>query len=132
MKNVFLFLSCFLLLSCSSSDDNNPVNSLSVNPPSWTHGTWLIESQGISTGLKFTSSDICSVTLQTSTCHVEQFQVFSQHGSDVSINEPLSSETEYKADFTIDGNTVTYHVKKVSATQMNWINTSGTITLTKK
>ncbi|MCF8716272.1 hypothetical protein JM658_15685 [Joostella atrarenae] len=57
MRN-FLLFGLLIVISCSSSDDNEVVDVQYFNPPTWIQGTWVSKERGVVLdGYKFTSND---------------------------------------------------------------------------
>lgn len=134
MKRLFLFAAlCASLLSCSGDDASSTSNISSINPPTWTHGTWTMAAGGVTTiGLKFTSNDVCTINASTTSCNKQMIDAFSSGGGHTDVEEEIS-DTEYNVDITIGTTTTNYHVQKVSTTQMKWFaNGSTSVTLTKQ
>lgn len=132
-KLLFLFVST-VLFSCSGDDNNDSTNtdSSDMNPPAWAQGTWLMEVGGASTGLKFTTDDVCSVVNSTTTCNKENLSTIKRGGGHVAVEETIS-DTKYIVNITIQSNTTTYNIEKVSATQIKWnLSSTSSATLTKQ
>ena len=51
-----------LALSCSTSDDSSRNNDLSINPPNWIIGTWLLEPITANFGARFTNDDVVLIS----------------------------------------------------------------------
>jgi hypothetical protein len=122
-----------LLLSCSGDDVSTTSNSSSINPPSWTHGSWTTVAGSVTTiGLKFTSNDVCTINASNTSCNKELIEAFSSGGGHTEVEEEIS-DTEYNVDITVGSTTTNYHVQKVSAAQIKWFaNGSTSVTLTKQ
>ena len=60
MKKIILSIFFYVvLISCSSSADEDNYSTISINPPKWIQGTWLFEGEGIgNSSLKFTKNDL--------------------------------------------------------------------------
>ncbi len=132
MKKLFFFLSFVTLLSCSSSDDNSN-NKLEFHPPAWIQGTWMqiINGQAFN-GYKFTSNNVCiKLSPTTEQCYKEMLDSYNNSVANPTISEPIISSTEYKFSFTMQGSTQTYHFRKISNTEIEWISTYD-IPLTKQ
>ncbi|WP_372744583.1 hypothetical protein [Lutibacter sp.] len=56
-KNTLILLLTLVLFSCSKDDDSTSSN-ISINPPSWIQGTWVIDNDYTYVAFKFTSNDM--------------------------------------------------------------------------
>jgi hypothetical protein len=123
MKNLFLaFGITLILISCSSSDDNsNPKNNLSINPPSWILGTWLLEEPNPTSGFRFANDDFCLVLPSQQSCFKESIQLTNNSGGATNVSE-TTTDTSYSIEITLISQIVTYKIEKVSSTQIELIN----------
>lgn len=133
MKKIVLILSAVLAFGCSGSDDSNNVNPnvVSINPPAWIQGTWLLEGSSVQSGFKFTSDDVCINSLGMYACNKESLEMYHDTQVNVDVNEEIS-DTEYSVEITIGSNTTAFEFKKVSATQIKWINSPAQANYTKQ
>ena len=127
MKKFAFMLISLALFSCSKSDEpiSNTTNKL--NPPSWIHGTWIgMSGSGsnlISTGVgfKFLADNWCSILGTTTTCWKEAID--SSMGQ-VAVKEEISN-TEYIVKIKTGATTETYHFRKYSNTQIEFVTAYG-------
>jgi len=132
MKKLFLLAVLCGLLSCSDDDTNSTTTSKEFHPPAWTHGTWIYNAGGQEMGLKFSADNVCTVTNSTAICYKESLALYEGTQAQTSVTEDIS-ETVYDVTINISGAINSYHIEKVSPTQINWvINSSSTATLTKQ
>jgi hypothetical protein len=121
MKKILFLFSLFMVLSCSSSDDN--ASSSDFNPPAWIQGTWKQEG-GVS--FSFTKNDICVTTYTGGgQCQQASADFIRKGGMTVKVTEEISN-TFYsaKADYS-NGQSVTYAFNKISNTVIEWTAVSG-------
>lgn len=133
MKKTVLILSAVLAFSCSGSDDNNNVNPnvVDINPPAWIQGTWLLEGSPVQSGFRFTSDDVCINSLGMYACNKESLEMYQGTQVNIEVDEEIS-DTDYSVEITIGSNTTTFNFKKVSATQIKWINSPAQANYTKQ
>ncbi|KAF2518123.1 hypothetical protein E0W68_10315 [Flavobacterium salilacus subsp. salilacus] len=135
MRKLLLLPLLFLVFACSDDDSNSTDGGSSateINPPEWAQGTWLFVNNINNMGLKFTVDDVCNVNYSIATCHKENLVAFQNAGGFTKVEETVLS-TEYIAHITTQGSVVTYHVKKISSTQIEWVlSGSQTLILTKQ
>lgn len=117
MKKLLFVFTAILLFSCSS--DNNSQSTNSIKPPQWIIGTWLSQEDldlGITTGVKFTSNNFCTLLMQSSFCLNEFIEV-----------QQTVSDTDYE--FSIGDSTLStaYHFKKFGNNKIQVINKSGIV-----
>lgn len=124
MKKFLLAVSAVVLLSCSddSSDSTNSVTE-AINPPSWAIGTWYSQADGISTGIgyKISEHDFCTVLSSTQNCWRE---VVNSTAGQITVTEQ-KSDTDYTITMSGAGSNTTVHFRKISATQINTVSTTG-------
>ena len=131
-KLLLLFTATLAISACSGDDDNSRTNNTSFNPPTWVQGTWTYNAGGQETGLKFTSDNVCTVSNSNAICYKEALALYNGTNAQTSVKEE-NTASKYDVDINIAGNIVSYHIVKVSTTQINWvINSSSTLTLTKQ
>lgn len=124
MRKIFglIFTIGFLCISCSSSDDDNSGNNGSeINPPNWIQGTWLLEEPNPNSGYKFTNDDFCLINLTQQTCFKESINLTNNSGGATNVNEEIT-DNSYSIEITLGTQIVTYEFKKVSNTEIEWIN----------
>lgn len=117
MKKLLFVFTALLLFSCSSDNTTQSINS--IKPPQWIIGTWLSQEDldlGVTTGVKFTSSNFCTLLLQSSFCLNGFIEV-----------QQTVSDTDYE--FSVGDSTIstTYHFKKFGNNKIQVINTNGSI-----
>jgi hypothetical protein len=127
MKKFAFMLISLALFSCSKSDEPISSSTNKLNPPSWIHGTWIgmIGSGSTQTstgiGFKFTSDNWCSVLGTTTSCWKE---VIDSSMGQVTVNEEISN-TDYIVKIKTGGTTETYHFKKYSNTEIEFVSGNG-------
>jgi len=123
MKKIILNFFLILLFSgCSSPiDDSNPKNASSINPPNWVQGTWLLEDSNLTSGYRFTNDDFCSVLLSGQNCFKESIRLINNSGAITNVKEVIT-DNSYSIEITLGSQVITYNFKKVSLTQIEWIN----------
>lgn len=122
MKKLLFIFTTLLLFSCSSSsDDNNSSNSL-FHPPTWIQGTW---KEDLSLGYKFTSDNVCLVSLTTQFCFKEQIENTIRVGASASVKELINNSQEYKFSYTIESSTIYYDFIKNSESTIELESDSG-------
>ncbi len=124
MKHIFYFMAALLLFTacCSNDDDNNDSDNL-LSPPTWIHGTWMIETVGFT----FTSNN---VMLHNSPVSTDFLETVTNSQGMVTVRDATTNST-YTVYMAQMGQTLTYKFEKVSSTQIKWISSSP-ITLTKQ
>lgn len=132
MKHFLFLMTAFLMLNCSSSDDNDNLtpNTVSLNPPTWIQGTWLLESNSVESGFRFTSDDVCINTLGMYACNKESIEMYQGTQVNTEVYEEIS-DTDYSVEITIGSNTTVFKFKKVSDTQIKWVNSPAQANYTK-
>ena len=133
MKKIVLILSAVLAFGCSGSDDSDNVNPtvVNINPPAWIQGTWLLEGNSVQSGFRFTSDDVCINSLGMYACNKESLEMYQGTQVNTNVNEEIS-DTEYSVEITVGSNTTTFEFKKVSATQIKWVNSPAQANYTKQ
>lgn len=130
-KLVYVFFMTMVLLGCSSDDNSGSNgNNQFFNPPSWIHGTWLQmydENFSLGFGYKFTSNNVCQIASQTTTCFKEMLENYDVTAGviEVSTDEEIKSNTEYKFSYTVAGVTQEFHFRKVSNSEIEMVSNSG-------
>ena len=123
MKKILVSIFFYaLLISCSSSADEDNYSTISINPPKWIRGTWLFEGNGIdNSNLKFTKNDLIILNapigfsnLQMDYSIRERIQFEIDNGKDVNVMNK-SSDTNFSIEINYsDSSTVTYSYNKTS------------------
>lgn len=133
MKTIVLILSAVLAFGCSGSDDSDNANLtvVSLNPPVWIQGTWLLEGSSVQSGFRFTSDDVCINSLGMYACNKESLEMYQGTQVNTDVNEEIS-DTEYSVEITVGSNTTAFEFKKVSATQIKWVNSPAQANYTKQ
>lgn len=139
MKKNFLAFSIGLLMLCScssSDDDSNTQNESSINPPTWIHGSWLLEitpGMNIGSGFKFTSDDFCVLQLQTENCNKSLIDQSNSIGQNTIVNEEIT-DNSYSIELNFNNNQtiITYQFEKVSNTEIEWTNQPSAVIYTKQ
>jgi hypothetical protein len=120
MRKISLILIIIVLFGCSSSDDNNSENQ-AINPPQWVLGTWLIEEPNPVSGYRITNGNFCLVNFTTQSCFRESISVTKQSGQVTNVTAVIT-DNSYSIEITLASQIVTYKIKKVSSSQLEWIN----------
>ncbi|MEM8522643.1 hypothetical protein [Flavobacterium sp. PL12] len=121
MKKVILLIFFTTLLSCSSDDNNTEGSKNSFSPPAWIQGTWFVE--GDYGAFKFTNNDFCAINFNMTSCYGQ---------NPVIIIKETKSATDYKFDVTAGTVTSSYHFRKISSTQIQYVDNLLDQILTKK
>lgn len=134
MKKLLLVLfSAVFLFGCSSSDGDSGSSS-SYSPPTWIQGTWGFKADGISYTndqplYKFTSDNFCLFVGGITQCWKEAIRLTPQ----VMSGSDSHTDSTYEINL-ISGNgatTLTMNFKKVSATKIMWVTSTGDVELDK-
>ena len=134
MKNVLLFLTAILILSCSSdnSDEEDLFVEVNLSPPEWIIGTWLDESNF---GWKFSQNNAIWIIQGQEDRNIKMLlerelnnwdfltaksDVLRENKSDTNydITEILYSTPSEPSEFT-------YRFLKISDTEIRWVNGPG-------
>lgn len=115
MKKLLFIFTALLLFSCSSSSDDNSSSNSNFNPPTWIQGKW---TNTIGSGYKFTSNNVCSVSLGGDICYKEMLDNYNKVGATSTINESIITDTEYKFSYAVQGSTVYFHFIKKSNSEI--------------
>jgi hypothetical protein len=126
MKKILLISLTFLLISCSSSSDDNSNNVTNqITPPSWIQGTWL---QTMSTDplitqpvFRFKPNDFCVLSSNVEVCNAQNIQQAAQSGATTSVQQTIT-DSEYTLSMTIQSQTTTYSFIKISNTKIEYVN----------
>lgn len=114
-------ITAILFLGCASSDDSSSSNLSTINPPDWIEGTWLLEEPNQASGFRFADDDFCSVVLSAQNCFKESIRLTENAGSANNVVEVVADDS-YSIEITMASQTVTYKFKKLSDTQIEWVN----------
>ena len=133
MKKVILLIFFTTLLSCSSDDNNSKDSKNSFNPPAWIQGRW-INNEIIPLGFKFSKNDVCNIQYTTDLCIKAALDIYNGTQAQISIDEEIKSDTEYKFSYTVQGTTINYHFIKVAPTKIQEVlaDPNGDLLYTKK
>ncbi|WP_430613683.1 hypothetical protein [Flavobacterium sp. JP2137] len=107
-------LMSLLFISCSSDDDSDtlvPTVAATINPPTWTQGTWTLSSGSIK-GFKFTKNDFCQVLKNdVESCYIE---LITSHNKAYLINEVEESATaeNYNIAIKLNNKSTKYHFRR--------------------
>lgn len=128
MKKIFglILLIALSISSCSSDDDNSGNNNSSINPPNWIQGTWLLENSTVNSGFKFTTDDLCLISLTTQTCNKETLELYDGTQIYTNVEEEITNDY-YSVEITISSSVNTYQFEKVSNTKIKWLNTGTNV-----
>lgn len=133
-KTLFLPLLAFsiLTLNCSGNDEdstpqqNNPVTTQYFHPPSWIQGSWKVSNTSY---YKFTNDDFIYVINGTS--YKAILTQTASNGQTAKVDETIT-DTDYNFVITAGTSSGSYKFKKVSSTQIQWLNGVNNITLDKE
>lgn len=125
MRKLFFALFIVVVLFSCSSDDNSGSGGSNnrFNPPSWIHGTWLDITES---GYKFSNNNVCQITSFNQLCFKEMIEDYNSTGAvEVSVDEEIKSNTEYKFSYTVAGTTQEFHFRKLSDTEIEMVSSLG-------
>lgn len=133
-KTLFLPLLAFsiLTLNCSGNDEdstpqqNNPVTTQYFHPPIWIQGSWKVSNTSY---YKFTNDDFIYVINGTS--YKAILIQTASNGQTAKVDETIT-DTDYNFVITAGTSSGSYKFKKVSSTQIQWLNGVNNITLDKE
>ncbi|MBG6188604.1 hypothetical protein [Flavobacterium sp. CAN_S2] len=131
MKKVVLLFSLFLMLSCSSSDDNGNSSNSDFYPPAWIQGNWMQEGlTNYGVLFSFSENDFCMTNLGlTKQCQQELVNQMRQPGNAnaVTVTETITA-TNYTAEIKyFAGQSVIYSFRKLSNNSIEWTTVPGSI-----
>jgi hypothetical protein len=122
-KILFALIVTTVLFGCSSDDNSGSGGNNNFNPPNWIHGTWLDMSES---GYKFTSNNVCQISSFNQICFKEMVDNSNATGAvEVSVDEEIKSNEEYKFSYTVAGVSQEYHFIKVSNTEIEVVSSFG-------
>ncbi len=130
-KLLYLFLA-ITIFSCGGDDDgntNNNSNNLTINPPSWIHGVYLLEVNGQVgvVGYEFKSDDFCSVAVNSG-CYRAQLDLYANTPNFETDVYEESDSNRYFIELTVGLSIYEYEFEKVSSTSIKQIFTTGEAT----
>lgn len=119
MKNSLFALIMCTLISCGGGGSGS---SVSINPPSWIIGKWLIEGSPTEFGWKFTNSTFIEIPITGTEL---DWGAVVQLYDDGSLTDELSGNT-YSVFIQTGGSTATYSFKKITNTKIEWLQAVST------
>lgn len=133
MKRFLIFLVVLAVItSCSKND--TALNSNSINPPEWIHGTWEAEGAmgNSSSGIRFTSNDVVLITGFSELSHKNQIESYSDI-MEMTVEETKSDEEYHLTISSSQGIATNYAFRKKDENSLYWENTGyGTLELTRQ
>ncbi|WP_265131742.1 hypothetical protein [Chryseobacterium oranimense] len=133
MKHLFLTaLIAVSFVSCSNNDDdstsqqNIPTTTQYFHPPTWIQGSWKVSNTSY---YKFTNDDFIYVINGTS--YKAILTQTASNGQTAKVDETIT-DTDYNFVITAGTSSGSYKFKKVSSTQIQWLNGVNNITLDKE
>ncbi|HCN48172.1 MAG TPA: hypothetical protein DIT10_03630 [Chryseobacterium sp.] len=133
MKHLFLTaLIAVSFVNCSNDDDNstyqqnNPITTQYFHPPTWIQGSWKV---GNTSYYKFTNDDFIYVINGTS--YKAILTQTASNGQTAKVDETIT-DADYNFVITAGSSSGSYKFKKVSSTQIQWVNGVNNITLDKE
>jgi hypothetical protein len=131
LLNIFLIPIIVFFIGCSkdsSSSSSNNTSNISYSPPSWIIGKYSVSAAGIETGFIFTSNDFQIIQANQILSQKEYNQNLKNSGFKVEIIEE-KTDNQYKITTNYDqGQTTVYTFKKISSTEIMWVEISGKLT----
>ena len=127
-KLLYLFLA-ITIISCGGDDDsgnaNNNSSNLTINPPSWIQGTYLIDSPFPSIGYDFKTNDFCTLSSGVATCYQALLDVYVDTPNfETNVYEEIDSN-RYLIEITLGPTIYSYEFEKVSSTSIRQIVPTG-------
>ena len=128
-KLLYLFLA-ITIISCGGDDGNtnNNSNNLTINPPSWIHGVYLLENIDgsiLPLGYEFKSDDFCTVNSNISSCFQAQLDLYANTPNFETDVYEESDSNRYFIELTIGVAIYEYEFEKVSSTSIRQILPTG-------
>lgn len=126
MKSIVLIILIVVFISCSS-ENQEKIDSLSINPPSWIQGTWTIKGEALGVhGLRFTNNAFFKIDESEAETNVMFAYVLLQGlGEDVIINEFIT-QNNYGIKFSYSRDEW-YRFTRISNQEISWDNPLGSI-----
>ncbi|QYS87170.1 hypothetical protein JJC03_04275 [Flavobacterium oreochromis] len=134
MKKIILFGVIGLMLSCSKdtggvqATDNSLVKN-KITPPTWIQGTWMFDTgtsgmpnNGL--GFQFTTDDFLSLNVGTSYSFKNAISLYGTSGVECKVEQEIS-DVRYKLSIIVPPTTSSYEFAKISATKIEFINSSS-------
>ncbi|PJJ68145.1 hypothetical protein [Chryseobacterium geocarposphaerae] len=124
MKQLFLTAAvATFVVNCSNSDDisstsqqNNPVTTQYFHPPTWIQGSWKV---GNTSYYKFTNDDF--IYVMNGTSYKAILTQTASNGQTAKVDETIT-DTDYNFTITAGASSGTYKFKKISTSQIQWLN----------
>ena len=114
------------LIGCQSGG-TYPNSNISINPPKWTHGTWLLKDSPIKYGFRFTADNMYIIQQGIETNQKQQV-AFYDYGIHKITLEETSSDTYYKAVYQHPaGQAVTWEFTKLSENTLKYHTYSASV-----
>jgi hypothetical protein len=122
------------IISCEGDDGNtnNNSNNLTINPPSWIHGVYLLadpDGQVGVVGFEFKSDDMCTVTANLSGCYQAQLDLYANTPNFETDVYEESDSNRYFIELTIGSTIYKYEFEKLSSTSIKQIFPTYELTL---
>jgi hypothetical protein len=123
MKNTLKLLSLFLLFNSCSPEEQEKINALGINPPSWMQGTWIVKDEALGEfGLKFTETSFIKIEEDGTEINVMSSYVFLQVlGSDVNVEEYITTNN-YAIKVSTAFSDYWYRFTNISIEEISWDN----------
>jgi len=133
MRNLFLAaIMAVSFTNCSGSDDdstsqqNNPITNQYFHPPTWIQGSWKV---GNTSYYKFTNDDF--IYVMNGTSYKAILTQTASNGQTAKVDETIT-ETDYNFTITAGASSGTYKFKKISTSQIQWLNGVNNVILDKE
>lgn len=122
MKKLILSMLIVFFNSCSP-EEQEKIDALKINPPSWIQGTWDAKDEGTNIiGLKFTSNSFIKIEEDGTESNVMlAYAILQGLGTDVTIEEFKSNST-YAIKASTVSSVVWYRFTKIASTEISWDN----------
>lgn len=131
-KVLFTLFIGMTFIGCSNSDDDSKVQQNTTvqyfHPVSWIQGTWIITGTTTSY-FRFTNEDFILLTPYTS--YKAILEQTASTGQTAKVDETITN-TDYNFVITAGASSGSYKFKKISSTQIQWVNGLNNITLDKE
>ena len=114
-----------LLTACFSG--SNRTSEFTINPPKWTHGTWLLKDSPIKYGFRFTEDNMFIIQQGIETNQRQQVEFYDYGIHKITVEE-TSSDTYYKAVYQHPaGQAVTWEFSKLSENTLKYHTYSASV-----
>jgi len=122
MKGVVIFALIIIFSSCSP-EEQEKIDSLGINPPSWIQGSWILKDEASGEfGLKFTESSFIKIDEDGTEINVMLSYVILQGlGNDVTVEEFMATNS-YAIKVSTGYSDDWYRFTYASSEEISWDN----------